>query len=114
MNKLSIIPLFIISSVAAFQAQAKVSLPNYITDNMLAQQNSVMKISGHAAPESKVTVAAGWDSHIREVKSDKTGKFEVSLRTPKAGGPYSIIIADKDDKVKVGNVLSGELWLYSG
>lgn len=111
MNKLI---LLLLISTAFVVAQAKVVLPNYITDNMVVQRNSVMKITGHASSGSKVNVIAGWDSRSREVKADSEGKFDISLDTPDAGGPYSIIIADKDSKVKVGNVLSGELWLCSG
>ena len=106
--------LLLLMSTAFVVAQAKVVLPNYITDNMVVQRNSVMKITGHASSGSKVNVIAGWDSRSREVKADSEGKFDISLDTPDAGGPYSIIIADKDSKVKVGNVLSGELWLCSG
>lgn len=106
--------LLLLISTAFVVAQAKVVLPNYITDNMVVQRNSVMKITGHASSGSKVNVIAGWDSRSREVKADSEGKFDISLDTPDAGGSYSIIIADKDSKVKVGNVLSGELWLCSG
>ncbi|RXE68333.1 9-O-acetylesterase [Muribaculaceae bacterium Isolate-001 (NCI)] len=106
--------LLLLISTAFVVAQAKVVLPSYITDNMVVQRNSVMKITGHASSGSKVNVIAGWDSRSREVKADSEGKFDISLDTPDAGGPYSIIIADKDSKVKVGNVLSGELWLCSG
>lgn len=106
--------LLLLISTAFVVAKAKVVLPNYITDNMVVQRNSVMKITGHASSGSKVNVIAGWDSRSREVKADSEGKFDISLDTPDAGGPYSIIIADKDSKVKVGNVLSGELWLCSG
>ena len=112
MNKLSAI--FLLSVAAVMPVQAKIKLPNYITDNMVVQQNHVMKLSGQAAPTSNVTVSATWCSTPVETKSDKNGKFEISLPTPAAGGPYSIIIADKDSKVKIGNVLSGEVWLCSG
>lgn len=112
MNKLSAI--FLLGLATVMPTQAKIKLPNYITDNMIVQQNSVMKIVGSAASDSKVTVWAAWDSNPRQTKADKEGKFEISLPTPAAGGPYSIIIADKDSKVKIGNVLSGEVWLCSG
>lgn len=112
MNKHSAI--FLLGLATVMPTQAKIKLPNYITDNMIVQQNSVMKIVGSAASDSKVTVWAAWDSNPRQTKADKEGKFEISLPTPAAGGPYSIIIADKDSKVKIGNVLSGEVWLCSG
>ena len=112
MNKLSAI--FLLGLAAVMPVHATIKLPLYITDNMIVQQNSVMKIVGSAAADSKVMVWATWDSQPVQTKADKEGKFEISLPTPAAGGPYSIIIADKDSKVKIGNVLSGEVWLCSG
>lgn len=112
MNKLSAI--FLLGLAAVMPVHATIKLPHYITDNMIVQQNSVMKIVGSAAADSKVMVWATWDSQPVQTKADKEGKFEISLPTPAAGGPYSIIIADKDSKVKIGNVLSGEVWLCSG
>lgn len=78
--------LLLLISTAFVVAQAKVVLPNYITDNMVVQRNSVMKITGHASSGSKVNVIAGWDSRSREVKADSEGKFDISLDTPDAGG----------------------------
>lgn len=98
----------------SLSVSARVVLPNYITDNMLVQRNSVMRIAGDAAPGAEVSIKASWDAGEKKVKADKAGKFEADLNTPDAGGPYTIEISDKDNKVKVGNVLSGELWLCSG
>ena len=35
---------------------AKVTLPKFITDNMVLQQNSTLTLPGHAAPGAKVSV----------------------------------------------------------
>lgn len=100
---------------AALGAQGEVTLPNYITDNMIVQQNSTIKIKGHAAAGSKVTVTPGWgEARPVTVKADKEGRFTVELVTPAAGGPYSIVFADSDGEKRVENVLSGEVWLCSG
>lgn len=113
MLKKSILPLLLLSGVAT--AQGTVTLPSYITDNMIVQQNSTITIRGHAAAGSKVTVTPGWDGgRSVSVKADSDGRFSAELRTPAAGGPYSILFADKDGERRIENVLSGEVWLCSG
>lgn len=93
---------------------AIVSLPHYITDNMIVQQNSILKIKGHAAPNSDVRIKTGWDENSLKTRSDANGNFIVSFDTPAAGGPYSIMFEDNDGKTLIENVLSGEIWLCSG
>ncbi len=107
---LSTVVLTTVSSVAI----AGISLPAYISDNMILQQNSVFHIKGHAASGSKVSVLPGWEKNAIVTKAGKDGFFTVDISTPPAGGPYSIYFADKDGKVTVENVLSGEVWICSG
>ena len=106
--------LILSAAVAAIAADAAVKLPNYITDNMIVQQNSVLTVNGYAAAGSTVKVSAGWTDAIQSVKAGKDGKFTVSLPTPPAGGPYSITFLDKDGRVNVENVVSGDIWFCSG
>lgn len=95
-------------------AGAAVTLPHYITDNMIVQQNSIIKLKGKSSPSSEVNVKPGWGKETYKCKADGAGNFSVSLPTPPAGGPYSILFKDKDGSTSVENVLSGEVWLCSG
>ena len=106
--------LLLAGVLAAAPAWGKVSLPNYVTDNMIVQQNSMLTVKGHAAPDSNVKVWAGWEKKPVTVKADRNGAFTAEIKTPKAGGPYSISFEDKDGMVRIENVLSGEVWLCSG
>lgn len=90
------------------------TLPNYISDNMIVQQNSTFRFKGSTSPGSKVCVSAGWESSPRYTKADTTGEFSVSIPTPVAGGPYSITVSDGKDSLTIENVLSGEVWICSG
>ena len=55
--------IFIITYFHSFCCcSGKGGAASYITDNMVVQRNSVMKITGHASSGSKVNVIAGWDS----------------------------------------------------
>lgn len=100
-------------SVGAW-TEARITLPNYVTDNMIVQQNSVLTVKGHAESGSSVMVRAGWLSDQVACKADREGCFTVLLNTPPAGGPYSLVFTDKDGDVTIENVLSGEVWLCSG
>ncbi|MDE6079257.1 MAG: 9-O-acetylesterase [Duncaniella sp.] len=101
-------------AATAITAGAKVTLPNYITDNMIVQQTSILTVNGTAAPGSQVKVTAGWSEKPETVKAGADGRFSVRLATPEAGGPYSIVFEDSDGLLRIENVLSGEVWLCSG
>lgn len=94
--------------------RAAVSLPSYITDNMIVQQNSTITIKGKSAPDSEVRVKAGWSGKSGKTRSDAEGNFTLTLDTPAAGGPYSMVFSDRDGEVTIENVLSGEVWICSG
>lgn len=102
------------AAIAWTSAAAEVTLPNYITDNMIMQQHSTLTVNGHASPGSKVTVTPGWSGRTQTVTADSQGRFTVGLSTPGAGGPYTLTFADKDGAICLENILSGEVWLCSG
>lgn len=114
MKKLTVIAL---GSLVALGASAKVALPKFITDNMVVQQNANLTIPGTAEPGAKVTVTADWNGTVSaSAKAGKDGRFKVQIPTPKAGGPYTIIVSDgtKGGDAVITNILSGEVWLCSG
>ncbi|MBD5357475.1 MAG: 9-O-acetylesterase [Bacteroides sp.] len=92
---------------------AEVRLPNYITSNMVMQRNAVLKVPGHATPNTQVTAIPSWTGKPITAKVDKNGKFLLDIPTPDAGGPFSITFSDGKETI-IDNLLSGELWLCSG
>lgn len=113
MQKLRI-QLLLIASFLSGAASAAVTLPHYVTDNMIVQQNSIIKLKGKSFPRSEVKVKPGWEKETYMYKTDADGNFSVSIPTPPAGGPYSILFEDKDGPTIIENVLSGEVWICSG
>lgn len=105
-----------IGIAAAAVCQAKVTLPKFITDNMVVQQNATLTIPGVCQPGADVTVKTDWMKGEAKGKADGEGRFSVSIPTPDAGGPYTIIISDgtADGAAVLSNVLSGEVWVCSG
>ncbi|MDE6563669.1 MAG: 9-O-acetylesterase [Muribaculaceae bacterium] len=104
-----------LSLFAAASASAVVTLPQFITDNMVMQQNSTMKLPGKAKPGSKVTVKTDWFEKELTAKAGADGVFSIDVPTPAAGGPFTMILSDGDGEPTVlCNLLSGEVWLCSG
>ena len=98
---------------SALVADAKIVLPNLIADNMVLQQNSEVALWGKCDPKSKVVVTTSWDGCTVKAEADKKGNWKVYIKTPSAGGPYSITFSDGEEIV-VDNVLIGEVWLCMG
>ena len=102
-------------ALVASGMSAKVVLPKFFTDNMVVQQNSTLTVPGTAASGAKVSVKADWNGGEATAKADKEGRFSLSLPTPAAGGPFTLVLSDgTGDDLVLSNVLSGEVWLCSG
>ena len=105
----------IICAICGFiaTAQSKVTLSSFFSDNMVLQQQSECHIWGWAEPGKKVMVMTSWDKKSYSTSAHWDGRFEVVIKTPKAGGPYTIWLRD-GDTVQLSNVMIGEVWICSG
>ena len=80
---------------------------------MVLQQQTECHIWGWAEPGKKIMVLTSWDKKSHSTSAHLDGRFEVVIKTPKAGGPYSIWFRD-GDTVQLSNVMIGEVWICSG
>jgi len=87
-------------------------MPALFGDGMVIQQKTDAPIWGWAAPGSSVTVQGSWGERASAV-TDERGRWMASLRTPAAGGPYTLSISG-ETTVTFSDVLIGEVWLCSG
>ena len=95
--------------------RAAVRLPHFISDGMVLQQQSECNLWGWTnAGKNGVIVVTSWDNKEYLAKVDKSGRFELKVKTPAAGGPYYISFSDGDLMRKLENILIGEVWLCSG
>lgn len=95
-------------------AGAKIKLPPILDNHMVLQQQTEVKLWGEATPNKKVVINVGWDKKKKYVtQTDSLGKWEITVSTPKAGGPYEIKISDGDLLV-LKDILIGEVWYCSG
>ncbi|HQK39929.1 MAG TPA: sialate O-acetylesterase, partial [Flavobacterium alvei] len=109
-NNLKAFVFFLLLSNTAF---ANVTLPNVISDNMVLQRNSDVKIWGWANPQEEVVIAPSWNNQTYKIKASNQAKWEITIPTPKEGGPYTISIKGYNEIV-LKNILIGEVWVCSG
>ena len=95
--------------------QAKVRLPRLVSDNMVIQQQTDVRLWGWAKPGRKVVATTSWSGQRPETKADKEGRWLLTVRSPQASyEPLSITFDDGDGQVTVQNVLAGEVWVCAG
>lgn len=92
---------------------AKVTLPKIFSDGMVMQRETNANLWGEAKASSNVKITTSWDNKSYVVRSDSNGKWKISVKTPKAGGPFSITFSD-GEKLTINNILIGEVWICSG
>jgi len=78
---------------------------------MILQRNAKVNVWGWANPNEKITVYI--DGKIYSTNADATGNWKVTLNPQKAGGPYQMTI-EGSNKIKLNNILFGDVWLCSG
>jgi sialate O-acetylesterase len=103
---------FILFIVLCNQSFAQTQLPNFFSDHMILQQQTVASIWGKDQPNKKITVKASWGKSATGVV-DAQGKWKLQLPTPSAGGPYQIEIKGSSTII-LNDVLVGEVWFCSG
>jgi sialate O-acetylesterase len=99
--------LILFGAVSAF---SQVVLPSFISDNMVLQQQTEAPLWGKAKSGEAITLSCSWDNVKYETTTNSVGKWSIKVKTPKAGGPYTITVNDK----KIENILIGEVWICSG
>nr|WP_315238084.1 sialate O-acetylesterase [uncultured Flavobacterium sp.] len=92
---------------------ANVSLPNIFGDNMVLQRNSEVKIWGWGNPKEEIRLVSSWNNQEYKVTANNQAQWELKIKTPEAGGPYTISIKGYNEVV-LKNILIGEVWVCSG
>jgi sialate O-acetylesterase len=103
-------------AVASATVRAAVQLPAVFSDNMVLQQQSDVPIWGWADAASTVKITGSWSpADTVKVVAASGGTWTATIRTTKAGGPYSLrVFTSETDFREFHNVMLGEVWLCSG
>ena len=95
--------------------QAKVRLHHLVSDNMIIQQQTDVRLWGWAKPGKKVTATTSWSDQRSTAKADRQGRWLLTVKSPQASyTPLSITFDDGDGAVTIQNVLAGEVWVCAG
>lgn len=113
-NKLRIILFSIAVIIFQTRVYAAIKLPALIGNNMVLQQNSEINVWGWADAGEKVTIQASWLANSASALTTSDGKWKTTIKTPKAGGPFTMTISGRDYSIQLENILIGEVWICSG
>ena len=94
--------------------QAKVRLPHLVSDGMVLQQQSEARLWGWDQPGKTVRVSVSWSSDVYTVRTARDGKWQVKVKTPKAGYTPLSVTFDDGEKTTINGLLSGEVWVCAG
>lgn len=108
-----ILLIFLVLSFLSINMYGKINLPSVFADNMVLQQNSDVAIWGWSDPGETIKIVTSWSKDTVTVKADNSSKWTTSIKTIAAGGPHSIEVLG-NEKVKLNNVMLGEVWICSG
>jgi sialate O-acetylesterase len=90
---------------------SELRLPRLISDGMVLQRDTKVKIWGWAAPGEIVTVDFIEESY--SAITNPEGKWEVILDELQAGGPYLMEVKARTS-ITIKNILVGDVWICSG
>lgn len=95
----------------AYSIQADILLPKILSDNMVLQRNKPITLWGWGSVNESVTIL--FKSQSKKTKTDKSGKWVITLNPEPEGGPFQLTVKGKNTVV-LNNVLIGEVWVCSG
>jgi sialate O-acetylesterase len=128
MKRFIIISIFFVTLCTSLPVLGRITLPSVFGDNMVLQQKSDVPIWGWGDPcwtlvslevrlaSLEVRIVTSWapDDTVK-TRVNGEGKWKTSLKTPQAGGPYTLkIFTSQNDFIEYKNVMVGEVWLCSG
>ena len=103
--------VFLFLSVPSF---SQLRLPSVISSGMVLQQNDSVSfcVWGYNAQQVKIT--GSWDNNTTSGIVSNIGKWNFKIKTPAAGGPYTVRISSAGNEIVLNDVLLGEVWVCSG
>lgn len=94
--------------------QAKITLPDILSDNMVLQQQTDARLWGWSDPNADITIKTSWNRQTYQTKADKDGKWFATVPTPEASyTPCTIEISD-GNPIMLQNILIGDVWFCAG
>ena len=106
--------VFLVCLFLSTSSCSQLRLPAVIASGMVLQQNDSVTLWGWGYSGQQVQVTGSWNNSTATATIANTAKWQVKLKTPAAGGPYTINIKSDGDDIVLNDVMIGEVWLCSG
>ncbi|EOZ98779.1 Sialic acid-specific 9-O-acetylesterase [Indibacter alkaliphilus LW1] len=100
--------IFLISHSQSF---ADIRLPKLISNGMVLQRDTPLKIWGWAQPKETIQVIFLGETY--QAKADENGNWSLILEPLPYGGPHQILFKGQNEIV-LNDILIGDVWLVSG
>lgn len=111
MKTKNLLLLILLVIVSTGLIRAEVRLPKLVSDGMVLQRNSRLKIWGWASPGENVSVS--FKQLMEQTQADADGNWQIMLPPQKAGGPFTMTI-EGTNSLTVRDILVGDVWVCSG
>ncbi|MBN1302575.1 MAG: beta galactosidase jelly roll domain-containing protein [Melioribacteraceae bacterium] len=103
--------VFILSALLHLMVLGQVKLPKLISDGLVLQRNTELKIWGWAAAGEKIEVQ--FIDSVYSAIAQSNGNWSIILPELHAGGPYDMTVS-ASNSIKVRDILIGDVWICSG
>lgn len=115
MQKISLVLITVLFFLCDLNdVHSQVVLPSVFSDHMVLQRNADVNIWGWGRRGSEVRIMPSWSKDTIRVNCDGYSKWNTTLKTPDAGGPYEIKFVNGRSTSYLKDILMGEVWLCSG
>jgi Domain of unknown function (DUF303). len=95
--------------------QLPLRLPSILSNHAVLQQSSTVKLWGWGPGSFNVKVVCSWaNTDTASVTIGADCMWELPVKTPAAGGPYSITFFCGRQNITISDILIGEVWLCAG
>ena len=101
----------LLTLLIALPLHGQLRLPRLISNGMVLQRDTDIKIWGWATPGEPVSLQFAGNSY--ETRSDDSGKWLITLPPKQAGGPFTMEIS-AGNTITLSDILVGDVWLCSG
>jgi sialate O-acetylesterase len=105
---------FLICLLVSVKSFPQLRLPSVISSGMVLQQNDSVALWGWGYNGQQVKITGSWDNNTITVVVSNLGKWDKKIKTPAAGGPFTLRISSSGQEIVLNDVMVGEVWLCSG
>jgi len=97
-----------------FSSFSQLRLPAVLSSGMVLQQSDSVSIWGWGNNSETMSITGSWDNKTYTTVVSNQGSWNRKIKTPAAGGPFTLTISRNGQDVVLTDVMIGEVWLCSG